>query len=90
MLNGDILIAEVPSSWKHGFNNGVIIPQKWRFCSDCKTDSTLSESEQLTLLKRDRFDKPINQTKEFSANLKELKDKLQFWLAICALGVLII
>ena len=41
---------------------GVVIPHKMRNCTDCKNDSL-----------RDNCDKLLNQRKEFSAFLKELK-----------------
>ena len=39
MLNGVILLPEVPLSWKRGFDSEVIILQKQRYCSDCYTYS---------------------------------------------------
>ena len=62
MSNGTNLIAKVPLSWKKSFSQGVVIPHKMRNCSDCKKD-LLCES----------CDKLVNQKKEFSANLNELK-----------------
>ena len=62
MLDGDKLTAKVPLSWKKGFSHCVIIPHKMRTCTDCKKDSLC-----------DSCDKLVNQKKEFSANLNELK-----------------
>ena len=62
MFNGDKLQAKVPLSWKKSFTQGVIIPHKIRNCSDCKKDFLC-----------DNCDKLVNQKKEFSANLNELK-----------------
>ena len=44
---------------------GVVIPHKLRNCSYCKKD-----------ILRDNCDKLVNQKKEFSANLNELKRKV--------------
>ena len=62
MADGDKLIAKVPLSWKKSFSQGVVIPHKMRNCSDCKEDTLC-----------DNCDKLVNQNKEFSANLNELK-----------------
>ena len=62
MANGGKLMAKVPLSLKKSFSQGVIIPHKMRNCSECKKD-----------LLCDRCDKLVNQRKEFSANLNELK-----------------
>ena len=62
MVGGDNLIAKVPLSWKKIFSHGVVIPHKMRYCTDCKIDSLC-----------DICDKLVNQKKEFSANLNELK-----------------
>ena len=62
MADGVNLIARVPFSWKKTFSQGVFIPHKMRFCTDCKIDSLC-----------DGCDKLVNQNKEFSANLNELK-----------------
>ena len=62
MADGDNLIAKVPLSWKKSFSQGVVIPQKMRYCTDCKNYSPC-----------DSCDKLVNQKKEFSANLNELK-----------------
>ena len=62
MADGDILIAKVSLSWKKSFSQGVVIPHKMRYCTDCKKYSPC-----------DSCDKLVNQMKEFSANLIELK-----------------
>ena len=36
MADGDNLIAKVPLSWKETFSQGVVIPHKMRYCTDCK------------------------------------------------------
>ena len=62
MADGEKLLAKVPLSWKKSFSQGVVIPHKMRHCTDCKNNSLC-----------DRCDKLVNQNKEFSANLNELK-----------------
>ena len=62
MFNGDKLSAKVPLNWKKSFKMGVLIPHKMRNCNKC-TKGIL----------RDNCDKLVNQKKEFSANLIELK-----------------
>ena len=62
MFEGDKLIAKVPLSWKKSFSQGVVIPYKSRKCNKCSKDQLC-----------DDFDKLVNQNKEFSANLNELK-----------------
>ena len=62
MANGGKLLAKVPLSWKKSFSQRISIPHKMRSCSDCKKD-ILCES----------CDKLVNQRKEFSANLNDLK-----------------
>ena len=62
MLDGDKLVAKVPLSWKKSFSQDVLIPQKMKNCGDCKKDILC-----------DNCDKLVNQKKEFSANLNELK-----------------
>ena len=62
MANGDNLIANVPLSWKKNFSQGVVIPHKLRNCNKC-TKGILC----------DDCDKLVNQNKEISANLNELK-----------------
>ena len=62
MAEGDKLVAKVPLSWKKSFSQGVVIPHKMKNCSDCKDDILCDECDKL-----------VNQRKEFSANLNELK-----------------
>ena len=62
MADGGNLVAKVPLSWKESFGQGVVIPHKKRNCVDCKKD-ILCEN----------LDKLVNQKKEFSSNLNELK-----------------
>ena len=60
--NGDNLIAKVPLSWKKSFSMGVVIPHKKRNCNKCTKDQLCDGCNIL-----------VNQRKEFSANLIELK-----------------
>ena len=62
MFENDKLIAKVPPSMRKSFSQGVVVPQKMRHCTDCKNDSLC-----------DSCDKLVNQKKELSANLNELK-----------------
>ena len=62
MADGDKLIAKVPFSWKKSFSQGVVIPHKMRICNKCTKDILC-----------DDYDKLVNQSKVFSANLTELK-----------------
>ena len=62
MADSDKLVAKVPLSWKKSFSLGVVIPHKMRNCNNCAKD-----------LLCDDCDKLVNQNKEFSANLNELK-----------------
>ena len=62
MADGGKLIAKVPLSWKKSFSQGVLIPHKMRNCDDCKKDILF-----------ENFDKLVNQRKDFSTNLNELK-----------------
>ena len=62
MANGGKLIAKVPLSWKKSFSQRVVIPHKMRNCNKCSKDILC-----------DNCDKLVNQRKEFSANLNELK-----------------
>ena len=62
MANRCKLIAEIPLSWRKSFSQGVVIPHKIKNCFDCKKDFLC-----------DNCDKLVNQRKEFSANLNELK-----------------
>ena len=62
MAGVDNLIAKVPLSWKKSFSQGVVIPHKMRNCSNCKKDVLCDECDKL-----------VNQKKDFSAYLNELK-----------------
>ena len=62
MFEGDKLVAKVPLNWKKLFSQGVVIPHRMRNCNKCSKDQ-LSDSCDILL----------NQRKEFSANLNELK-----------------
>ena len=62
MANGDKLIAKVPLSWKKSFSLGVVLPHKMKNCHYCTTDVLCDIGDEL-----------VNQRKEFSANLNELK-----------------
>ena len=62
MFDSDKLVAKLSLSWKKSFSRGVVIPHKMRICSDCEKDILC-----------DNCDKLVNQNKEFSANLNELK-----------------
>ena len=61
MFDGDKLIAKVPLSCKKSFSMGVVIT-KMRNCKNCAKDLLCGGCDKL-----------VNQNKEFSANLKELK-----------------
>ena len=62
MANGDKLVAKVPLSWKKSFSQGVVIPHKMRNCNNCIKEILCDDCDKL-----------INQRKEFSANLNELR-----------------
>ena len=62
MANGGKLLAKGPLSWKKSFSQCVVIPHKMKNCTVCKKDILCDDCDQL-----------INQRKEFSANLNELK-----------------
>ena len=62
MLDGDKLTAKVTLSCKKGFSHGVIIPHKMRNCNKCTKDILCDDCDKL-----------VNQKKEFSTNLNELK-----------------
>ena len=64
MFEGDNIVAKVALSWKKSFNMDVVIPHKIRNCIKCVKDGFC-----------DRCDKLVNQNKDFSANLNELKRK---------------
>ena len=62
MFGGDKLVAKVPLSLKKSFSQGVVIPHKLRYCNKCTKDILCDDCDIL-----------VNQKKEFSANLNELK-----------------
>ena len=62
MADGDKLVAKLPLSWKKSFSHGVVIPHKMRNCNKCTKDQLC-----------DGCDIIVNQRKEFSTNLNELK-----------------
>ena len=62
MYNGGKLVAKVPLSWKKIFSQGVVIPHKMGNYYKCTKDILC-----------DDCDKSVNQNKEFSANLNEIK-----------------
>ena len=62
MFSGNKLQAKVPLCWKKSFSQGVVIPHKMSNCTDCKIDSLCDDCDKL-----------VNQKKEFSANLNQLK-----------------
>ena len=62
MFQGDKLFAKVPLSWKESISQGVVIPHKMKICSKCSKDQLCDDCDKL-----------VNQNKEFSANLNELK-----------------
>ena len=70
IFEGDKLFAKVPLSWKKSFSMGVVIPHKLRNCSKCPKDILC-----------DGCDKLVNQRKEVSANLNELKRQSPIELA---------
>ena len=62
MFDGDKLVAKVPLSWKNSFTMAVVISHKLRNRNKCVKD-----------ILYDRYDKLVNQNKEFSTSLIELK-----------------
>ena len=62
MFEGGKLIAKVPLSWNKTFSMGAVIPHKIKNCNKCTEDILC-----------DGYNKLVNQNKEFSANLNELK-----------------
>ena len=73
MFNGDKLIAKERLTWKKSFSQGVVIPHEMIICTNCQKDIIC-----------DRSDKLVNQRKEFSVNLNELKREVpnQFGLML--------
>ena len=62
MANGGKLKAKVPLIWKKLFSMGVAIPQKMKNCGEYQRNSVCDECDKL-----------VSQSKEFSANLNEMK-----------------
>ena len=62
MAGDDKLVAKVSLSWIKSFCQGVVIPHKIKSCNKCTKDILC-----------DDFDKLVNQNKEFTAILNELK-----------------
>ena len=62
MASGDKLIAKIPLSWKKSFSQRVVIPHKMRNCTNCTKEILCDDCDKL-----------VNQRKEFSANMNELK-----------------
>ena len=62
MLIEVLVLMSFPLSCKKSYSQGVVIPHKIRNCGECQKDILC-----------DGCDKFVNQNKEFSANLNELK-----------------
>ena len=62
MADGGNLVAKVPLSWKKSFSQGVVIPHNMKNCCKCIEDIPCENCDEL-----------INQKKDFSPNLNELK-----------------
>ena len=62
MAGGGILVAKVPLSWKKSISQGVVNRHKMRNCNKFIKDILCGECHKL-----------VNQRKEFSANLNEMK-----------------
>ena len=62
MFEGDKLVTKVPLSGKKPFSQGVVVPQKMRNYNKCTKDFLCDDCDIL-----------VNQNKEFSANLNEIK-----------------
>ena len=56
--------AALPLTWKKSFNMGFISPSASRYFSDCDKDTLCDKCNEI-----------LNQTKDFSANLKEWKQQ---------------
>ena len=74
MYDGHKLITKVPSSWKKSSSMGVVNPHKITYCNTYSKDVLC-----------DDCDKIVNQNKELSANLNELKNKIPMKRVICFL-----
>ena len=62
MVEGKIVSALLPKSWKKSFDSGIIIPTRMRFCNECNDEIMCNKCNH-----------QINENKEFEANLNELK-----------------
>ena len=62
MIEGKIISAMIPKTWKKSLNGGVVKPTKLRFCNECTDKRTCI-----------RCNSQIKETKEFEVNLNELK-----------------
>ena len=62
MIEGKKISAMLPRSWKKSFDNGVIIPEKMRFCNKCNDKKLCNKCNN-----------QIKENKWFEANLNELK-----------------
>ena len=62
MADGDNLIAKIPLSWKKSFSQGAVIPHKMRNCNNCTKHILCDDCDNL-----------VNQKKEFTAILNEIK-----------------
>ena len=62
MADGGNLIAKLSLSWKKSFSQGIVLPHKMKNCINCKKDSVCDECDKL-----------VNQRKEFSAKINEIK-----------------
>ena len=52
MADGKNLIAKVLLNWKKSFSQGVVIPHKMRYCTDCNNDSLCDSCDKLVNQKR--------------------------------------
>ena len=59
---GGKLLAKVHITWKKSFSQGVVIPHKVKKCGECKKDILFEICDKL-----------VNQWKETSAKLNEMK-----------------
>ena len=62
MIEGKIISAMIPKTWKKSLNGGVVKPTKLRFCNECTDKRTCI-----------RCNSQIKETKEFEVYLNESK-----------------
>ena len=62
MIEGKKVSTMLPRSWKESFDSGIIIPTRSRFCNKSNVKKMCNKCNN-----------QINENKEFSANLNELK-----------------